>query len=306
MSVASPPLPISARQPGPDRAAPVRSLRQRLGRHSQRLVVLGGGVTLVLILLAIFGGRVAPYDPLAVDLPARLQSPLAPGPGAWPYVLGTDQLGRDILSRMLHAAGVTVSISLVAVVCSAALGVTLGILSGYFGGWLDMVLMRLADIQLAFPTILLALTIVAALGSSIPILIFVFVFSGWVRYVRIVRAQVLVLKQMQFAEAARSIGASHAHILRTHMVPNLMTEIVILMNLEVGRIILLESALSYLGLGVQPPLPTWGNMLSEGRLYLQTSWWVVTFPGLVIMVTVLGLNMFAEGLHGLFDPRGRG
>ena len=302
MSVASPSLPISASARGDQRTS---STKRRLGSHSRRLVVIGGAVTLLLILIAIFGGLIAPYDPLAVDLPARLRSPLAAGPSGFPYVLGTDQLGRDILSRMLHAAGVTVSISLVAVLFSAALGVTLGILSGYFGGWLDMLLMRIADIQLAFPTILLALTIVAALGSSIPILIFVFVFSGWVRYVRIVRAQVLVLKQMQFAEAARSIGASHLHILRSHMAPNLMTEIVILMNLEVGRIILLESALSYLGLGVQPPLPTWGNMLSEGRLYLQTSWWVVTFPGLVIMLTVLGVNMFAEGLHGLFDPRRR-
>jgi peptide/nickel transport system permease protein len=302
VSVANPPVPIAGRTRSD--ASPKR--KSLLGQHSRRLVIAGGAVTLLLILVALLGAAIAPYDPLEVNLPARLRPPGDPGPGAAPYVLGTDQLGRDILSRMLHAAGVTVSISLVAVVLSAAVGVSLGVLSGYFGGALDMLLMRVADIQLAFPTILLALTIVAALGSSIPILIFVFLFSGWVRYVRIIRAQVLVLKQMQFAEAARAIGAGNLQILRSHMLPNLMTEIVILMNLEVGRIILLESALSYLGLGVQPPLPTWGNMLSEGRLYLQTSWWVVTFPGLVIMFTVLGLNMFAEGLRGLFDPRSRG
>jgi peptide/nickel transport system permease protein len=282
-----------------------RAPRKLLGRHGRRLMLVGGTVTLVLIFLGAFGASIAPYNPIDVSLAARLKPPGAPGPDAFPHVLGTDQLGRDILSRMLHAARVTIAISLVAVLLSAVLGVMLGILSGYYGGWFDLLLMRVADIQLAFPTILLALTIVAALGTSVPILVFVFIFAGWVRYVRIIRAQVLVLKHMQYVEAARTTGASNGRILTQHLAPNLATEIIILMNLEVGRIILLESALSYLGLGVQPPLPTWGNMLNEGRLYLQTSWWVVTFPGLVIMVTVLGVNLFAEGLRGLYDPRAR-
>jgi len=295
----------------PARPAPVQDetttrRRKLLGRHGRRLVLFGGAVTLTLILIGIFGAIIAPYDPIEVSLAARLKPPGSPGPEAFPHVLGTDQLGRDILSRMLHAARVTIAISLVAVLFSATIGVSLGVMSGYFGGWFDMTLMRVADVQLAFPTILLALTIVAALGTSVPILIFVFVFAGWVRYVRIIRAGVLVLKQTQFVDAARTTGASTRRILTHHLVPNLATEIIILMNLEVGRIILLESALSYLGLGVQPPLPTWGNMLNEGRLYLQTSWWVVTFPGLIIMITVLGLNLFAEGLRGLYDPRARG
>jgi peptide/nickel transport system permease protein len=277
-----------------------------LGRSGRRLAIAGGIVTLLLIFLAVFGPSLAPYHPTEVDLAARLKPPGSPGPAAVAHLLGTDQLGRDILSRLLHAARVTVSISLVAVLASALAGVVLGMLSGYFGGMLDMVLMRVADVQLAFPTILLALTIVAVLGSSIPILMLVFVIPGWVRYVRVIRAQVLVLKQTQFIDAARVLGAGNLRILGHHLAPNLLTEIIILMNLEVGRIILLESALSYLGLGVQPPLPTWGNMLNEGRLYLQTSWWVVTFPGLLIMVTVLGLNILAEGLRGLYDPRSRG
>ncbi len=276
-----------------------------LGRSGTRLVAAGGLVTLLLVLMAVFGPALAPYDPVAVSLPSRLWPPGTSGPDGAPHILGTDQLGRDILSRILHAARVTVSISLVAVFASALAGVALGMASGYFGGLLDMLLMRIADIQLAFPTILLALTIVAVFGSSIPILILVFVIPGWVRYVRVIRAQVLVLKQTQFVEAARVLGADNLRILGRHLAPNLLTEIIILMNLEVGRIILLESALSYLGLGVQPPLPTWGNMLNEGRLYLQTSWWVVTTPGLVIMFTVLGLNVLAEGLRGLYDPRER-
>lgn len=264
---------------------------------------MGSTLTLAVVLAAAFGPVVAPYDPLAVDLPRRL---LPPGLyDAQVHWLGTDQLGRDILSRILYAARVTVVISLVAVLISAAVGFVLGMLSGYFLGPLDTIISRIVDVQLAFPTILLAITVVAVFGSTIPMLLFVFVIAGWVRYVRIIRAQTLVLRETQFIEASRSIGATGARIIAKHLVPNLVTEIVILMNLEVGRIILIESSLSYLGLGVQPPLPTWGNMLNEGRLYLQTSWWVVTFPGLAIMVSVLGINLLSEGLRSLYDPRQR-
>lgn len=296
---ASPPASASAE------TRPARA-RSRLGRTGRRLVMIGGLITFALVVMAVLGPVMAPYHPTEVNLDARLKPPGAPGSAGIPYVLGTDQLGRDILSRILHAARVTVSIALVAVVASATTGVLLGLASGYFGGLFDMLLMRIADIQLSFPTILLALTIVAVFDTSIPILILVFVIPGWVRYVRIIRAQVLVLKEAQFVDAARVLGANDVRILGRHLIPNLPTEIIILVNLEVGRIILLESALSYLGLGVQPPLPTWGNMLNEGRLYLQTSWWVVTTPGFVIMLTVLGLNAFAEGLRGLYDPRSRG
>ena len=277
--------------------------RQGLRLAEMALVVIGLSLTLVVVLAAVFGPALAPYDPLAVDLPSRL---LPPAPGGEPaHWLGTDQLGRDNLSRILHAARVTIAIALVAVVISAAVGFAFGMLSGFFLGTLDIVISRIVDVQLAFPTILLAITIVAVFGSSIPMLIFVFVVAGWVRYVRIIRAQTLVLRETQFIEASRAVGATSLRIIGKHIVPNLVTEIVILMNLEVGRIILIESSLSYLGLGVQPPLPTWGNMLNEGRLYLQTSWWVVTFPGLAIMASVLGINLLSEGLRSLYDPRQR-
>jgi peptide/nickel transport system permease protein len=281
------------------------SLPSRLRHHGARLAVAGGTLTTLLVLLALFGPTLAPYSPTDVSLVARLKPPSLDATGGFPHVLGSDQLGRDVLSRILHAAQVTVTISLVAMALSAAAGVALGLLTGYFGGVLDMLLMRVADIQLAFPTILLAITIVAVLGSGIPVLIMVFVVSGWVHYVRIIRAQAMVAKEMQYVEAARALGAGHGRIVWRHLVPNLLTEIIILMNLEIGRVILMESSLSYLGLGVQPPLPTWGNMLNEGRLYLQTAWWVVAFPGAAIMLTVLGLNLLAEGLRRVYDPKAR-
>jgi peptide/nickel transport system permease protein len=286
-------------------AAPLQRVRRRtLGTTEIALIAFGLLVTALLVIAAIIGPAVAPYDPLAVSLGERLLPPSFGGPNS--HWLGTDQLGRDIFARILHAARVTISISLAAVTLTAIVGFFFGVVSGYFLGRADLIVSRIVDVQLAFPTILLAITIVAVFGTSIPMLIIVFVIAGWVRYVRIIRAQTLVLREMQFVEASRAIGASSLRIIARHLFPNLGTEIVILMNLEVGRIILLESSLSYLGLGVQPPLPTWGNMLNEGRLYLQTSWWVVTFPGVAIMLTVLGVNLASEGLRSFYDPRQRG
>ncbi|HUG47360.1 MAG TPA: ABC transporter permease [Candidatus Limnocylindria bacterium] len=272
---------------------------RRYGIGSSRLLVIGIVIVSIAILTAIFGPLLAPYDPVAVSLRDRL---VPPSPE---HLLGTDQLGRDIFSRILHAGRVTISIALVAMVVSAGIGISVGIVSGYFGGRVDMITQRIVDIQLAFPTILLAITVVAVLGSSVPILIAVFVFAGWARYVRVIRAQTLVVRETQYVEAARAMGATRRHILLRYVAPNLLTEIIALMNLEVARIVLLESGLSYLGLGVQPPLPTWGNMLSDGRLYLTSAWWFVTFPGLAIMAVVLGMNLLAEGLRAFYDPRER-
>ena len=272
---------------------------------STRLGVAGTVVVILLLFAAAFGPSLAPHNPVEVNLAARLTPPTPGGDGKPAHWLGTDQLGRDILSRILHAARVTVGISLTAVAVTAGLGVSLGLVAGFYRGAIDNVLMRIVDVQLAFPTILLAITMVAVLGRGIGILILVFVIAEWVRYVRVIRAQVLVVREMQYVEAARATGAPDYRILTAHIFKNVLTDIIILMNLEIGRIILLESSLSYLGLGVQPPMPTWGNMVNEGRLYLQTSWWVVTFPGLAIVLSVLGLNLFGEGLRGAYDPTGR-
>jgi peptide/nickel transport system permease protein len=275
-----------------------RSLLASLGelRRSNRLLLIGGILILVNLFIAVFGPALAPYDPVAISLPDRLQPP---NPEHW---FGTDQLGRDVLSRFLYAGRVTIVIAVVAASLAAIVGVSAGILSGFFGGRGDIILQRVVDIQLAFPTILLAITVVAVLGSSIPILIFVFVISGWVRFVRVIRALTMVIREFQYVEAARAMGAKRLHILRRYVTPNLMTEIIVLANLELARVVLLESGLSYLGLGVQPPLPTWGNMLSDGRLYLTSAWWLVAIPGLAIMFLVLGFNLFAEGLRAFYDP----
>jgi len=282
----------------PRAAGRTRSLLASLSeiRRSNRLLWIGGILILLNLFIAVLGPTLAPYDPVAVVLTDRLQPP---SPEHW---FGTDQLGRDVFSRFLYAGRVTIVIAVVAASLSAAVGVTAGILSGYFGGRADIILQRVVDIQLAFPTILLAITVVAVLGSSIPILIFVFVISGWVRFVRVIRAQTLVIREFQYVEAARAMGATRPHILRRYVTPNLMTEIIVLANLELARVVLLESGLSYLGLGVQPPLPTWGNMLSDGRLYLTSAWWLVAIPGLAIMLLVLGFNLFAEGLRAYYDP----
>ncbi len=286
-----------------DWRSPLRWVRARLlserRRGSNRLLWVGIVIIALAVFVAVLGPFLAPYDPLDVQLRERLMAPSAE------HLLGTDQLGRDILSRILHAGRVTIAIALVAMVLSAGIGIAAGVVSGYIGGRMDMILQRIVDIQLAFPTILLAITVVAVLGSSVPILIFAFVLAGWARYVRVIRAQTLVLRETQYVEAARAMGGTKVHILRRYIVPNLLTEIIALMNLEVARIVLLESGLSYLGLGVQPPLPTWGNMLADGRLYMTTAWWFVTFPGLAIMIVVLGMNLFAEGLRAFYDPRER-
>lgn len=276
-----------------------RRSRQLRSTGSNRLLWVGGIIILVSMAIAIFGPMIAPYDPVSVVLADRLLPP------STDHLLGTDQLGRDVLSRILHAGRVTIAIATVAVIISAAIGIAIGIISGYVGGAFDLALQRIVDVQLAFPTILLAITLVAVLGTSIPVLIFVFTIAGWVRYVRVIRAQTLVLRETQFVEAARAMGGSAPHILRRYIAPNLLTEMIVLVNLEVARIILLESGLSYLGLGVQPPLPTLGNMLADGRLYLTSAWWASTFPGLAIMVVVLGVNLFAEGLRAVYDPRSR-
>lgn len=290
--------------------SPRSTWRQRIGTlwsrwRRNRLTLVGGSILLLLLFIGIFGPTIAPYSPTEVSLMNRLKPPTLNGANGEAHILGTDQLGRDIFSRILHAAQVTIVISTAAVALAGALGVFLGLISGFFGGTLDHVLMRIVDIQLAFPTMLLAICIVAIFGTSIPILIGVFVLAGWVRYVRVIRAKVLVLKEMQFVQAAHSIGGRRFQILRRHILPNVLTEIIILLNLEIGRIILLESSLSYLGLGIQPPLPTWGNMLNEGRLYLVSAWWIVTFPGLIIVIAVLGVNLFGEGLRSLYDPTAR-
>ncbi|MBS7706514.1 ABC transporter permease [Chelatococcus asaccharovorans] len=268
----------------------------------------GGLFGILILMLLVAGALLAPTlglpDPVRGDLRARMAPPTWTGlfaPGAHP--LGTDQLGRDILSRIVYGSRITLTIGAYAVVLGGIVGVMLGIVAGYCGGITDRLLMRLVDIQLAIPLMLLALLVVAALGPSLTNLVIVLALTSWIRYARIIRGQVLALREREFVQSARTIGASTAQIMLRHILPNVMTPALVVATLELARIIIMDAALSFLGLGVQPPAASWGRMLAEGRVYISTAWWVVTFPGLAIMLTVLSVNLLGDWLRDYFDPR---
>ena len=262
------------------------------------LVILVGVAT-----SAILAPAVAPYDPIVQEIALRLKPPGWTVPGGRTYLLGTDHLGRDILSRLIFGARVSLIIGLSAVALAGTLGTLIGLVAGYRGGRVDDFCMRLTDTMLAMPFILLALAVIAVLGPSLRNIIFVLGITSWVSYARIVRGEVLTLRTREFVSAARALGSSGGRIVFRHLLPNVLTPVIVIATLEVARMIILESALSFLGLGVQPPTPTWGGMLADGRAYLSTSWWLATFPGLSIMLTVLGINLLGDWLRDVLDPR---
>jgi peptide/nickel transport system permease protein len=285
--------------------APGRSLRRpstprRLFRNRQ--AAIGGLLIVGMILAAIFAPQLAPWDPLGQQLTRRLEPPIFAG-GSGVYPLGSDPNGRDILSRLLYGARVSLSVGVLSMLLAGSVGVLLGLLSGYFGGGLDDLIMRLADVQLAFPVILLAITIVSVVGRNVATIVAVLGLTGWVVYARTVRSSVLSLRERDFVQAARCLGAGHRRILLRHILPNTVAPILVVATVQVATMIVLESGLSFFGLGIQPPTPTWGGMLAEGRDYLSNAWWVSTIPGLAIMLTVLGINLLGDGLRDVFDPQ---
>lgn len=275
--------------------SPWRSAFRRLRRN--RGAMAGLCLVLVLIAVAVFAERLAPHDPIRVTPDAALQ---APGSR---YLLGTDLLGRDILSRLIHGARISLRVGLVSVGIAAMTGTTLGLLAGFYGRWLDLIVMRLIDLMLAFPNVLLALAIIAILGPSIFNLMIAVGISATPGYARLVRGSVLSAKENVYVEAAVAVGAADGLILWRHILPNVLAPIIILATLGMAGAILTGAALSFLGLGVQPPTPEWGTMLSDGRNYLRKAWWITTFPGLAIMITVLAINMLGDGLRDALDPR---
>ena len=260
-------------------------------------------LTFLLVVPAVLAPQVAPHDPLKGSLANRLKAPAWQEGGSLAYPLGTDKLGRDILSRMIHGARVSLVVSLVAIVVGGALGTAMGLISGYFGRWVDAVIMRLVDISLSLPTILLALVLVAAVGPSFATVIIVLVVLLWARYARLVRAETLSIKERDFIARARVAGASHARIMARYIFPNVVNSLVVLATLQVGYVILLESALSFLGAGLPRPTPAWGLMIADGRELIVTAWWVSMFPGLAIMLTVLALNLLGDWLRDHLDPK---
>jgi peptide/nickel transport system permease protein len=257
----------------------------------------------LLLIPAIFASQVAPHDPLKGSLSKRLKPPAWMQGGSMEYPLGTDKLGRDILSRIIYGARISLMISLVAIFVGGSVGTTLGLMAGYFGGKLDALIMRLVDISLSLPTILLALVLVAAVGPSFATVVTVVAVLLWARYARVVRGETLSIKELDFIARARVAGASHARIMARYIFPNVVNSLVVLATLQVGATILLESTLSFLGAGIPRPTPAWGVMIADGRELIVTAWWVAMFPGVAIMLTVLSLNLLGDWLRDHLDPK---
>jgi peptide/nickel transport system permease protein len=260
---------------------------------------------LVLLVPAAFAPFIAPHDPLKGQLSKRLTPPVWQEGGSWDYVLGTDKQGRDLLSRILHGAKFVLLVSLTVIAISGVIGVSLGLIAGYYGGRSDLVIMRLVDIALSIPAILLALALVASRGPSFGAVIFVICVILWSRYARQVRGEVLAIKNQDFIARAQVAGSSHFRIIMRHVLPNVVNTIVVLATLQVGFVILLESSLSFLGAGIPRPTPAWGLMVADGRELVVTAWWVSFFPGMAIVLVVLSLNLLGDWLRDRLDPKQR-
>jgi peptide/nickel transport system permease protein len=267
------------------------------------LVVCSWLILLGLIVTALLSPSIAPHNPVRERLIDRLLPPAWAEAGEWRYLLGTDHLGRDLVSRIIYGSRVSLAVGFAAVVIGGALGTALGVVAGFVGGHTDEVIMALADMQLAFPTILLAIAIIAVLGPSFTNLVIVIGISGWVTYARIARGQVLSLREKEFVEAIRAQGGSRWRIIWGHILPNTLSPLIVVATLDLARTIILESTLSFLGLGIQPPTPSWGGMLSDGREYLLSAWWIATFPGVALMLTALSFNRLGDWIRDLTDPR---
>jgi peptide/nickel transport system permease protein len=262
-----------------------------------------GLLTFLLVVPALLAPQIAPYDPLKGSLSKRLMPPAWQEGGSIDHPLGTDKLGRDMLSRLIHGARVSLMVSMIAIFVGGIIGTGLGLMSGYFGGRVDSLIMRLVDISLSLPTILLALVLVAAVGPSFGTVITVLVVLLWARYARLVRGETLSIRERDFIARARVAGASHTRIMLKYIFPNVVNSLVVLATLQVGYVILLESALSFLGAGLPRPIPAWGLMIADGRELIVTAWWVSMFPGLAIMLTVLALNLLGDWLRDHLDPK---
>jgi peptide/nickel transport system permease protein len=262
-----------------------------------RLAAAGALILLLAVFMALAAPWLAPHDPAAVSLAERLRPPLT---AAHPF--GTDALGQDLLSRVIFGARVSLLVGFSAVAISSLIGITLGLLSGFYGGWIDAVVMRIAEVQLAFPTIILYVAVMAVLGPGLEKLIAVIGVVGWVQYARVERAMALSLRELEFVHAARTLGASNRWIMLRHILPNTLGPLTVVASFGLASTIIIEASLSFLGLGVPPSVASWGSMLADGRDYLRAAWWVATFPGLALTLCVLAVNLLGDWLRDEFDP----
>jgi peptide/nickel transport system permease protein len=275
-------------------------LRTVIGPWLTAKVLIGGIIVLTLIFVGALAPWIAPYDPNGQNLTRVLRPP------DWllgPHVLGTDAVGRDILSRLFYGARISLVIAVMVVIISGIVGVGLGAISGYFAGIVDFAIQKLVEVVWAFPPLLLAVAIMAFLGQGLENLILALVIQRWIAYCRVARGQALSLRSREFVDAARSLGAGHPRIILHHILPNLFPSAVVIGTFSMAAAIISEAALSFLGLGVPPEIPTWGTMLADGRTHISTSWWLALFPGLCIFFTVLGINLLGDGLRDILDPR---
>jgi peptide/nickel transport system permease protein len=265
--------------------------------YKNKLMLCGGGLVALLLIISVMAPWLAPYDPGQIDLTNVLTSP------SMTHLCGTDQLGRDVLSRMIWGSRISLKVGFAATGVAIIIGAILGAVSGYYGGWVDSVIMRFVDIMLCFPTFFLILAVIAFLEPSIWNIMIIIGLTGWMGVTRLVRADFITLRERDFVKAARAIGASDMRIIFLHILPNSMASILVAATLGIAGAILTESALSFLGIGVQPPTPSWGNILTAGKDNIDIAWWLSLYPGLAILITVVGYNLLGEGIRDLLDPR---
>lgn len=270
---------------------------------ASKFFVVGFSVLLVIVFIAVIAPVIVVYDPIQNSLAERLRAPEFFSKGWGGHILGTDQMGRDVFTRLIIGARYSLFIALTVVVLAVILGTFLGVLSGYFGGLVDTIIMRTCDAFLAVPNMVLAIAVMAVLGSNTFNLIAVLVITGWVQYCKLSRNNVMVVKNMEFVHASQALGASKMHIMFKQILPNVTTQLLIVLSQQLGFVILLEAALSFLNLGIQPPIPSWGNMIANGRDYLVTCPWLVFSPGIALMLTVLAFNFLGDGVRDVLDPK---
>ncbi|WP_427037162.1 ABC transporter permease [Cytobacillus pseudoceanisediminis] len=264
---------------------------------------VGFFIVSLVIFVAIFADILAPHDPASNNLGDMLKPPVWLDGGSQDYILGTDNLGRDILSRIIYGSRVSLLVGVFSVILAGFIGIIIGLIAGYYGGVIDNLLMRIVDSFLAIPSILFILVVLAVFDPSILVLIIVIGLTNWVTYARVVRGEVLSIKEREFVKASKSIGTNSLTIMLQHILPNILSSFIVISTLSVATTIVLEASLSFLGLGIQPPDVSWGGMLTDGRNYLATNWWLATFPGIAITITVLGIIFLGDWLRDVLDPR---